>query len=55
MMEEIKAYKLGRVEASVRIMQQEAEIRLLMGWFRVKTGKQVLLVVVFVVMMALLT
>jgi hypothetical protein len=50
MMKQISAYKQGGVEAAIQVMNEEADLKLIMGWISTKVAKRTLLAVVFVVL-----
>ena len=50
MMKQISAFKQGGVEAAIQVMNEEADLKLIMGWISTKVAKRTLLAVVFVVL-----
>jgi len=52
MMRQIKAFKSDGIQAVSLMIEEEAKINLLLGYFETKTAKQVLAAVVFVVVIA---
>ena len=50
MMKQISAYKQGGVEAAIQVMNEEADLKLIMGWISTKVAKRTLVAVVFVVL-----
>ena len=50
MMRQVSAYKLGGVEAAVRVMNEEASMKLVMGLIGVKVAKNAMAAVVLIML-----